>query len=81
MVEAFKRCGRDLTVENFVKAMDSIKDFQGIGPVNSFGPDKRQGTRSSFVGKCVEEGKSVRITDWMPSGIDVNEVIKRAYNR
>jgi branched-chain amino acid transport system substrate-binding protein len=81
MVEAFKRCGRDLTVENFVKAMDSIKDFQGIGPVNSFGPNKRQGTRSSFVGKCVEEGKSVRITDWMPSGIDVNEVIKRAYNR
>ena len=81
MVEAFRRCGKDLTVENFVKAMDSIKDFQGIGPKNTFGPNKRQGTRSSFIGKCVEGGKSVRLTDWMTSGIDVNEVIKRAYNR
>jgi len=81
MVEAFKRCGKDLTVENFVKAMDSIKDFQGIGPKNSFGPNKRQGTRSSFIGKCIEGGKSVRLTDWMESGIDVNEVIERAYNR
>lgn len=81
MVEAMKRCGKDLTVENFVKAMDSIKDFQGIGPKNSFGPNKRQGTRSSFIGKCIEGGKSVRLTDWMESGIDVNEVIKRAYNR
>ncbi len=81
MVEAFRRCGKDLTVENFVKAMDSIKDFQGIGPKNTFGPNKRQGTRSSFIGKCVEGGKSVRLTEWMTSGIDVNEVIKRAYNR
>ena len=81
MIEAFKRCGKDLTVENFVKAMDSIKDFQGIGPKNSFGPNKRQGTRASFIGKCIEGGKSVRLTDWMTSGIDVNEVIKRAYNR
>lgn len=81
MVEGLKRCGRDLTVERFVEAMDSIKDFQGIGPKNSFSPNNRQGTRASFVGKCGDKGKFLRVSDWMSSGIDVNEVIKRAYNR
>ena len=81
MVEGLKRCGRDLTIENFVDAMESIKDFQGIGPRITFGPDKRQGTRTSFVGQCVEGGKSVRLSEWMTSAIDVKEVIKRAYNR
>ncbi len=77
MVEGFKRCGRDLTVENFVKAMDSIKDFQGIGGTQSFAPDKRQGGRAFFLAKCVEGGKAVRISDWMSSGIDIQKVIER----
>lgn len=81
MVEALNRCGRDLTVENFVKAMDSIKELQGIGPKMSFGPNKRQGTRSSFIGKCGEGGKAVRLSDWMTSDIDINAFLKRAYNR
>lgn len=81
MVEAFKRCGRDLTADNFVKAMESLKDFQGIGPRISFGPNKRQGARSVFLGKCVEGGKAVAISDWMTSDIDVEEVIKENYGR
>jgi len=81
MVEAFKRCGKDLTIENFVKAMDTIKGFKGIGPEISFGPTKRQGARASFVAKCAEGGKAVRVSDWMSSDLDVQEVIKRAYNR
>jgi len=75
MVEGLKRCGRDLTVENFVKAMESIKNFQGIGPKITFGPNKRQGTRSSFLGRCAEGGKSVRLSDWMSSDIDIQKVI------
>jgi len=77
MVEGLKRCGRNLTVENFVKAMETIKDFQGIGPKITFGPNKRQGTRSSFLGRCAEGGKSVRLSNWISSDIDVQEVIKR----
>ena len=77
MVEGLKRCGRDLTAENFVKAMESIKNFKGIGAEITFGPNKRQGTRSEFLGKCVEGGKTVRISDWKTSDIDVQEVIKR----
>ena len=75
MVEGLKRCGRDLTVEKFVKAMESIKNLQGIGPKITFGPNKRQGTRSSFLGRCAEGGKSVRLSDWMSSDIDIQKVI------
>jgi len=77
MVEGLKRCGRDLTVEKFVSAMESIKSFKGIGPEITFGPNKRQGTRSEFLAKCMEDGKTVRISDWKTSDIDIQEVIKR----
>jgi ABC-type branched-subunit amino acid transport system substrate-binding protein len=77
MVEGLKRCGRDLTVENFVKAMESIKDFQGIGPKISYGPDKRQGTRSMFLAKCGENGKPIRLSGWLNSDIDLDKVLKK----
>ncbi len=77
MVEALKRAGRDLTVEGFVEAMESLKDFQGIGPKITFGPDQRQGTRSVFISKCTEGAKAERLSDWMSSDIDVQEVMKR----
>ncbi len=77
MVEGLKRCGRDLTVENFVKAMDSLKDFQGIGPKITYGPKKRQGTRTVFLAQCKEGGKIERISEWMTSDIDVEQLIKK----
>jgi branched-chain amino acid transport system substrate-binding protein len=77
MVEGLKRCGRDLTVENFVKAMDSLKDFQGIGPKITYGPKERQGTRTVFLAQCKEGGNIERISDWMTSDIDVGQVIKK----
>jgi branched-chain amino acid transport system substrate-binding protein len=77
MVEALKRCGSDLTADNFVRAMESLKDFQGIGAKITFGPDRRQGTRASFLARCVEGGKTVRFSDWMNADIDVQKVIGR----
>jgi hypothetical protein len=77
MGEGLKRSGRDLTVDNFVKAMESIKDFKGIGPNVSFGPNQRQGTRAFFIAKCADGGKAVRLTDWIDSEVDIQEVIKR----
>ena len=77
MVEGLKRCGRDLTADNFVKAMETLKDFQGIGPKITYGPNQRQGSRSFFLAKCTEGGKLVRISEWMTSDIDVQEVIRK----
>jgi len=77
MVEAFKRCGRDLTVDNFIKAMESIKDFQGIGPTMNFGPKERQGSRSFFIARCTEGGGAEKLTGWLTSDVDPYEVKKR----
>lgn len=77
MVEGLKRAGRDLTADSFAKAMETIKDFQGIGPKITFGPNQRQGARSLFLAKVAEKGRPVRISDWITSDIDLQEVLKR----
>ena len=77
MIEGFKRAGRDLNAETFVKAMESIKDFQGIGPKITYGPDIRQGARSMFIGTCLEGGKTKRLSDWMEADLDIDLVVKK----
>ncbi|MFH1034500.1 MAG: ABC transporter substrate-binding protein [Pseudomonadota bacterium] len=77
MVEGFKRAGKDLTVDSFVKAMETLKDFKGIMGKVTFGPGQRQGMREVFLAKCetaeVKDadgktskiGKAVRLSDWI----------------
>ena len=77
MVEGLKRCGRNLTVENFVKAMESIKALDGIGGKVTFGLNVRQGVKACFLAKCGEGGKIERLTDWLIADLDVQEVLKR----
>ncbi|MCP4665062.1 MAG: ABC transporter substrate-binding protein [Deltaproteobacteria bacterium] len=77
MVEALNRCGRDLTVENFVRSMEGLKDLEGVGGKITFGPNQRQGTKACFLAKCGKGGKIERISDWMEADIDIREVLKR----
>jgi ABC-type branched-subunit amino acid transport system substrate-binding protein len=78
MVEGLKRSGRDLTADNFVEAMESIKGWEGgIGHKMTFGPGQRQGARASFLGRCTGDGKAERFSDWLTSDIDIQEVIKK----
>ncbi|MCB2187957.1 MAG: ABC transporter substrate-binding protein [Deltaproteobacteria bacterium] len=65
MVEGLKRAGKDLTVDSFVAAMETLKDFQGIMGKISFGPDQRQGMRQVFLGTCDDKGKVKRLSDWL----------------
>ncbi len=68
LVEGLRRAGRNLTREKFVKAMESIKDWNGGTSHNiTYGPDLRQGMNSIFIAKC-ENGRAVRISDWMELG-------------
>lgn len=64
MVEGLRRAGRDLTRENFVKAMESLKDYKGVFGKVSFGPGQRQGQRQIFIAKTDENGKVSQLTDW-----------------
>ncbi len=76
MVEGLKRAGRNLNVDSFVKAMESLKNFQGIMGKISYGPGQRQGLKEVFLAKCVPAqatikgkkityGKGQRLSDWI----------------
>jgi len=58
------RAGGDLTVDSFVKGLESVKGYRDIfnGPEVSFGPNKHQGASSSFLA-VVKGGRWVRLTE------------------
>ena len=50
VVEAIKRAGKDLTVDSFVEAMETLKDYEDplkLGSV-TFNSDQRQGSNISY---------------------------------
>jgi branched-chain amino acid transport system substrate-binding protein len=63
-VVGLRNAGPDLTLDSFVKGLESIKGYRDIfrGPEVSFGPDRRQGANSSFLA-VVKGGRWVRVTD------------------
>ena len=64
-VEGLRRAGKNLTTENLVKAMETLKDWKGIGPPVTFGPNERQGGKHLFYGKVRPDGTIERLTDWV----------------
>ena len=77
MIEGLKRAGRNLDSETFVKAMESIKDFQGTGPKITYSPNIRQGARSMFLAQCLDKGQTKKLSDWLTADLDINEVVKK----
>ena len=63
-VVGLEKTGPELTTDNFIKALESVKSYKDIfgGPEASFGPDKHQGASSSFLA-VVKGGRWVRLTD------------------
>jgi len=63
-VVALDKAGKDLTTDNYVKALESIKGYRDIfnGPEVTFGPNKHQGANSAFLA-VVKGGRWVRVTD------------------
>ena len=67
--EGVRRAGRNLTTETWVSAMETLKNWQGIGPPITY--DKpttlmgRQGGRHVFYAKVKPDGNVDRLTDWI----------------
>ncbi len=63
-VTGLEKTGPELTTDNFVKALESVRGYHDIfhGPEVNFGPDKHQGANSSFLA-VVKGGRWVRLTD------------------
>ena len=64
-VEGLKRTGKNLTPDNFVKAMETMKDWQWIGPPTTFTPTDHQGGKHVFFGQVQKDGNIKTLTDWM----------------
>ena len=70
LVEGLKRCGRNLTRENLVKAMEGIRNFKGImgkisyKPFDPKDPSCRQGQNEVFLSQCLKGAKAKKLTDW-----------------
>jgi ABC-type branched-subunit amino acid transport system substrate-binding protein len=64
-VEGVRRAGKNLTTENLVKAMETLKDWKGIGPPITYSATERQGGKSVFYGKIRPDGTVERLTDWI----------------
>ena len=63
ILEALKRAGRDLNVDSFTKAMESIHDFHDIfGNSFSFGPNQHHGATSAYLAE-VKNGRWVPVVD------------------
>jgi len=62
-VQGLKNAGKDLTLDSFVKGLESIKNHKDIfnGPPVTFGPNIRQGASSSFLAE-VKGGRWTRVT-------------------
>jgi ABC-type branched-subunit amino acid transport system substrate-binding protein len=60
LVEGLRRAGRDLTRERFVRALESLNNYDpgGFGPAVSFGPDRRNGARGGYV-VAVERARGI----------------------
>jgi branched-chain amino acid transport system substrate-binding protein len=63
-VTGLKNAGPDLTLDNFVKGLETIQKYKDIfnGPEVSFGPNIRQGANSSFLA-MVKGGRWTRVTN------------------
>ena len=67
LAEGLRRAGRDLSRERFVRALETLNNYdpQGYGPPVSFGPDRRTGARGGYVAALERDGGLVPASGWI----------------
>ena len=64
LVEALKRTGRNLSTEAVLKQLNSMKNFQGIGPPVTWTPAVHQGTDAIMIQKCGPNSSYILLQNW-----------------
>ncbi|MHB8907378.1 MAG: ABC transporter substrate-binding protein [Syntrophales bacterium] len=64
IVEALKKAGRNLSTAAVLKALNSIKDYQTIGPKITWTEKQHQGTDSVLIQKCGPNASYLLLQDW-----------------
>lgn len=67
LVDALRRVGPKLSTEAFLKALNSTKNFQGIGPLVNWSPTVHQGTDSIQIMKCGPNSSYIVLQNWTPN--------------
>ncbi len=69
LVDALKRVGKNLSTEAALNALNSTKNFQGIGPKITWTAAQHQGTDSIQIWKCGPGGSTITVHDWMANDL------------
>jgi len=69
LVQALKKTGPKLSVEACLKQLNSIRNFQGIGPVINWSPQVHQGSDSVQIQKCGPNSSYILLQDWTPNDL------------
>lgn len=64
LVYALKKVGKNLSTEAVLKELNSIRNFQGIGPKITWTEKQHQGTDSILIQKCGPKGSYIQLQDW-----------------
>jgi len=64
LIDALKRVGKNLSTEAALKALNSTKNFQGIGPKVNWTAHQHQGTDSIQIWQCGPGGSTIVLQDW-----------------
>jgi branched-chain amino acid transport system substrate-binding protein len=66
LVEGLKRAGKDLNPDTFVTAMESLEHWNNwLGHDCTFTAEDHQGMKSVYLSKCGDDGKAIKISDWI----------------
>ncbi|MEW5902662.1 MAG: ABC transporter substrate-binding protein [Acidobacteriota bacterium] len=64
IIDALKKVGRNLSTEALMKALNSLKDYQTIGPKITWTEKQHQGTDSVMIQKCGPNASYILLQDW-----------------
>jgi len=64
LIEALKKTGPKLSTEAVLKQLNSIKNFQGIGPPVTWSAGVHQGTDAIMIQKCGPNSTYITLQDW-----------------
>lgn len=65
LVEGLKRAGRNLTTEGLISALETLKDWKGIGPPLTYTSTDHLGAKSIKIAKVKDDGNLELLTDWI----------------
>ena len=69
IVEALKKAGRNISTEAVLKALNSIRNYQTIGPKINWSEKQHQGSDSIVIQKCGPNGSYIELQGWTPNDL------------